>query len=477
MAMASLLPAATIEAIRCLRDVISRRLGLALSERSDEELASILEQRRRARRLDLAAYLRALDEDDVVSSVEIQSLAELVTVGETYFFRNRASFDALRVALESIRFEATENGEVAILSAGASTGEEAYSIAILIQELEAAGKAKWLRARVKAYDLNPRSIATAQAGVYSEWSLREVDSNRKARFFTRQARNRWAVSPTLKSTVDFEQRNLTLATATSHRERFHVIFCRNMLMYFTPDAMQRVIRELHEALVPGGLLFLGHAETLRGRMDGDLEAISTHDTFYYRRKHPHDRPPAPVPVPPPPTLPPLLRVAAPPTLPPPPKPEPKQDPLELLRQERFNEVLVAEDADGVVRAAAQLGLGAFDAAIASATDVLSSNLEHHEPDAHVLLGLAAEHHDRRTKALEHYRAAIYLDPLIAAAHLYLGRLHLRQKENDAAKHILQQALELMKRESDRRVAIFGGGFSREGLIGQCESLLKAIPTP
>src|SRR5262249_52511597 len=141
-----------------------------------------------------------------------------------------------------------------------------------------------------ALDVNPAMLERAARGRYTSWALRETSDELRRRWFQKDARG-FVVDERIRAAVTFERQNLVEASQQVLPDAaYDVVFFRNVVMYFPPDAARAVIERLTRALVPGGYLFLGHAETLRG-LSQDFQLCHTHDTFYYRAK---DAPPSSV---------------------------------------------------------------------------------------------------------------------------------------------------------------------------------------
>jgi chemotaxis protein methyltransferase CheR len=283
-------------------------------------------------------------------------------------------------------------------------------------------------------------------------------------------------------------------------------------MYFTEENARRVVERFSRALTPGGFLFLGHAENLRG-LSQDFELCHTHATFYYQRRTGSARPHAPA------VLPPLPPEAAPRTAlaldwastwletvqrssdriralserraaEPVPAPvlvplAPRLDlslALELLSHERFAEALAVltnlpdtstQDADAVLlRAALHTHCGQISAAESACAEVLA--LDGLNCGAHYLRALCRERQGDTRAAIEHSQIASYLDPSFAMPHLHLGLMARRTGERETAQRELTQAALLLHREEPSRLLLFGGGFSREGLAALCHSELSRL---
>jgi chemotaxis protein methyltransferase CheR len=302
-----------------------------------------------------------------------------------------------------------------------------------------------------------------------------------------------------------------------------VVFCRNVIMYFTDEQAHAAVTRLARSLTPGGYLFLGHAETLRNR-SADFELCHTHGAFYYQR-----RPAAPshiaVPRADPTNAAPELeaawyedihaaservralvdvaldpaqarrasdertaaqanlddRAATPANL---------DEIRELLVEERFSEALAALDrriaarsvstgtahhADrdtAMLRALVLTHSGRFPEARAACADLLA--IDATSAGANYLLALCCDSTGDPDGAAQHAQIAAKLDPSFAMPRVHLGLLARRAGDRDLAARELTRAIDLLEREPPARLALYGGGFSRQALLGMCRAELTAI---
>lgn len=194
----------------------------------------------------------------------IEILASHLTVGETYFFREKASFEALAErVLPALVLSRQRDGDrhLRIWSAGCCTGEESYSIAITITRLipDLTG---W-NITILATDINPHFLEKAIYGEYGEWSFRSTPATIKDSYFVRKG-GRYAILPQIKKLVTFSYLNLaedvypSLVNGTNGMD---IIFCRNVLMYFTTERTARVIENLYHSLIDGGWFVVSPSET------------------------------------------------------------------------------------------------------------------------------------------------------------------------------------------------------------------------
>jgi chemotaxis protein methyltransferase CheR len=504
------------------RGWIAHRLGLQFDDTKLEFLAEVLDRRANKTGLALRPYLDRLEGPDI--NAELQALALELTVPETYFFRHIDQFRAFAdVALPEAQAARAPIRKLSLLSAGCASGEEPYSLAMLVRER---GADQGWSVAIRALDINPAMLAKAARGSYSDWALRETPTTSKRRWF-RSVGKEFELEEGIRTAVAFQEVNLTQENNELWApEKYDVIFCRNVLMYFTPDSEQAMVARLTRSLAPGGHLFLGHAETLRG-LSNDYHLRHTHGAFYYQRKSAqlderhakhkdpqngvsqgtsaqHDaavRSVASIPDPSwtrtwletvqnasdriqalteRPTAESALRGGRTPSGP---MQTAAQLPLvmELLKKERFSDALdllgrlpaeSEQDPDVLLlRAALLTHSGSLNAAENVSAQLLAR--DELNTGAHYLLALCRESAGDGQGALDHDQAAIYLDPGFAMPRLHLGLMARRAGDWEGAQRELSQALLLLKREDASRLLLFGGGFGRESLIALCRAELRS----
>ncbi|MEI9938666.1 MAG: CheR family methyltransferase [Pseudomonadota bacterium] len=490
------------------RAAVALRMGLWFDDAKLEFLATVLDQRLQAQSESPARYLARLERDPDVR-VELREIALELTVNETYFFRHNDQFRAFAEIALPARVEARASvRQLRLLSAGCSSGEEAYTLSILTRE-RLSDRHPPFDVSIRGVDINPRVVARARAASYSSWALRETPEAIQKQYFGVSGRE-YLLSKAIRDSVVFEEENL-VADDSWAPESYDVIFCRNVLMYFTTENAQRVVKRFARALAPGGYLFLGHAENLRG-LSLDFELRHTHATFYYQRKPSLGEMPIAVesmalPVSPPrPALAldwastwldtvqrssdriralttknaePVEPVTAAPHA------TPRLElgrALELLSQERFAEALEvlprasassSKDVDEVLlRAALLTHCGRLDEAERACTELLA--IDGLNAGAHYLRSLCRERSADSRTAIEYSQIAAYLDPSFAMPHLHWGLIARRTGDRSTALRELTQAVLLLERENASRLLLFGGGFSREGLISLCQSELNRL---
>jgi chemotaxis protein methyltransferase CheR len=396
-------------------------------------------------------------------------LAEALTVGETYFFRNREQLAAYtQVALpERMRANAGTQ-QLRILSAACATGEEPYTLAILARE--AIVEPGW-KVAIRGVDINAASLRRAAVGRYTAWALRETSPERRRRWFVGAGRD-MVVDESIRKQVRFDRRNLIVDDAELwHASSYDIVFCRNVLMYFAPETARDVIARIERALVPGGYLFLGHAETLRGVSDG-FDLCHTHETFYYQRAgKPKDQTAWPEAIARASERIRELEQASTPVSVEPPG-DRWREAIALFEREELDAAVQclagshARDAQ-LLRAVVHLQRGNLD-------DVEALLAEPPDAAAHYVLALADEVRGDLDGAFAHHTTATHLDPTFAMPHLQLGLLARRAGDRSAARRALGQALALLETEPSERIVLFGGGFRKDALIALCRGELVRL---
>lgn len=215
---------------------------------------------------------------------EKQRLLEAITINETYFFRNQAQFDALanNVIPELLSSEKRRNkNQIRIWSAASSTGEEAYSMAMIINEL-VLPKYPNLRYEIVGTDINHAVVETAQNGIYKQYSVRNMPPLYLHKYLSLN-NNIYQVKPELKKNVKFKVLNLYDSAAMRMMNRFDVIFCANVLIYFDDESKRKVVSNLYDALNNDGYLFIGYSESLHG-ISKAFKLVSFPKTIGYKKE-------------------------------------------------------------------------------------------------------------------------------------------------------------------------------------------------
>lgn len=197
-------------------------------------------------------------------TTEMTELLNEITIGETFFFRNQPQLDALKKVILPPMIETKLRlpySKIRIWSAGCSTGEEAYTLAILL--MEEAANLKNVKFEIVATDLNDRSLEKARAGIYGEYATRNLSPQLRQKYFTPQADGKLlAVKDNVKAAIQFSRVNLLDDSKMMFMKNMDVIFCCNVMIYFDGAARKKVVQHFYNNLLNKSYLFLGHSESL-----------------------------------------------------------------------------------------------------------------------------------------------------------------------------------------------------------------------
>ncbi|MDW7757680.1 MAG: protein-glutamate O-methyltransferase CheR [Desulfuromonadales bacterium] len=193
----------------------------------------------------------------------LSDLINLVSTNYTYFNREKDHFDYfLQTALPTVlaRLRQENRRDLRVWCAGCSTGEEAYTLLILMHECLGQEYSRW-DAGILATDISQRVLETAAAGVYPEDRIASLPEAWRRKYFRKVSGNQWGVVDALKKEATFRRFNL-MNTQFPFKKPFHIIFCRNVMIYFDQQTRDALVKRFHQSTEPGGYLFIGHSETL-----------------------------------------------------------------------------------------------------------------------------------------------------------------------------------------------------------------------
>jgi chemotaxis protein methyltransferase CheR len=266
------------------RELVRDKSGLELRDNNRASLERAIGQALADTGCRTADTLYCLLADKERGRVPLESFIASLTIGETHFFRNRPQFDALRDHILPELIEARRGvRRLRVWSAGCASGEEPYSVAMLIRQL-LPNLAAW-NVTVLATDINPRAMDKARRGTYGQWSFREVDPEIEKTFFRRFGSER-EVLPEVREMVTFRYLNLVddvYPSLLTNTVGMDLILCRNVFIYFGRATIASVVERLHRALAPDGWLLVGSAEPTQAVGEPLFTAQSFPGTVAHRR--------------------------------------------------------------------------------------------------------------------------------------------------------------------------------------------------
>ena len=382
---------------------------------------------------------------------QIKILASNLTVGETYFFREKRVFEIFAEQILPELIQARRGGEqhLRFWSAACCTGEEAYSLAITLRRTIPDLK-DW-QVTILATDLNSGFLQKAALGEFGEWSFREAPAWLKEQYFECGGGNRYAIRPEIRRMVQFEQLNLaedTFPSLLTDTNAMDVIFCRNVLMYFAPAQAHRAVTQLQRCLVAGGWLALSASETAVAPAR-QLTPVNFDGAILYRKG---ERLPAPAVVP----LPPVVWA------------------MPVVEQPRIPSPAPVPDVQELIQVTRELAnQGRLAEALAAADQLVRG--EKLNPVAHYLRAMILLEQGALPEASKALRQAVYLDHNFVIAHFALGNLARsagRRKEAD--KHFTN-VLHLLDRHQQDDILPESEGLTAGRLAEIVNSMCEEAP--
>jgi chemotaxis protein methyltransferase CheR len=267
-----------------IRDEVYRKLGLYFEDSKVYFIQKRIEKRMEtltvASFADYGFLLRFGDKE----GKEMQALANLITTNETYMFREFEQLQAfadhcLPMVLKPL--EAANDWRLRIWSAGCSSGEEPYTLAIILKEVMHDFRT-W-DIKIKATDIDQVRLEMARRAVYDERSVKEIPPEYFDRHITRLPAGYFGIKPETAKLVELEHLNLSDRMAMRAMRQFDFIFCRNVLIYFDDASRKAVVDHFYNALKPGGFIFLGHSESI-GRISTSFKLLRVGQHLVYRKE-------------------------------------------------------------------------------------------------------------------------------------------------------------------------------------------------
>lgn len=459
------------DAFLTLRRVLARTAGLVFDDARRESMAISVAERMQANGLSaVQGYLNLVDGPGS-DPVERQRLVDAVTIQETHFFRNPPQVRALRhtVLPELVRQAEQAGRPLRVWSAGCATGEEPYSLAMLLREAAPSAQAD-----VLATDVSERALAAARQAVYGRRAVQMATSDQLARFFVERGDGTYGVRPNVSELVSFRHHNLVTDLPPYAAGQVDLVLCRNVTIYFGRDTTRELVRRFARVLRPGGYLFLGHSETLwRVSEEFGLVTLGTGDSaaFVYRRLPATDDgerrsvlPDRRTGVDPTPSAGPDRRRAA------------RRLPAVVdltVREPPASPTVVALSPDRLEEARSSLQCGRYEeaarlAALVAADAPLLA-------DAYYVRGVALASLGRDPEALTDLRKAVYLEPSDGFAHFLLAGVLSRLGDPLAARREYAAAADTLGRRPGDTTAPELGGRSVDELRALCLRLSRPSP--
>jgi len=406
-----------------IEHLLKQKMGLHSSTVGSGTISQAVEQRMRDCSVtDINDYRNIINQ----STTELNALIDTVVIPETWFFRDSNPFAAFSDWVQREWLPGNPTLPLRILSVPCSTGEEPYTLAMCLANCGVDAN----NAQIDAIDISSINIEKANAACYGNNSFRGTDLKFRDRYFD-PADERFQLKDCIRNRVHFEKLNILDQTFIENRASYHVIFCRNLLIYFDRPTQHQAIDRLEQLLTRNGILFLGHSETSL-LLERPFEALELSRSFGFRRvqgtKH-------------------QVATTAPRTAPKQPRGRKPDKPASASplpfagsggksRQPDQNTV-AAEDTDPLQQAFQLADQGHLDEAANLCEALLRQQTR--QADAHYLLGLIREAAGNAAEAERMFRKVIYLNPDHYEALAHLSVICKQQGDTDDAQRFHERA--------------------------------------
>lgn len=486
-------PDLTHEEFSLFQDFIEKSSAIFLDESKQDTMRTALLARTTALNLGSYSEYYTFLKYNPRGEEEFKELLNLLTICETYFFRDNKHYELLKTTiLPQLIKEKEASGDkgIRIWSAGCSTGEEPYSMAITF--LEAMGELLeegWL-VEIFASDVSTKALAHAKKGVYSKWAMRATSKRMTSQYFDEEE-NKYYLKDYIKKMVDFGYFNLIKEPYPLSKmgNYWDIIFCKNVTIYFKPESTKRVIQNFYRSLRANGYLFIGSSESLY-HIDSHFTLVELNKCFLYQKGIKAGRTRIKVEKI---ELPAKMITAATPegqaAIPPPAaesKPvierRPSREEIERLysraesyfQREQFDQALfelmkIIEKTDRhpsthLMIADIYANVGRYADAEAECRHAL--NLDSLLAPAHYLLGIILQKKGEIEESVEEFKKTIFLEPYSPLAHLNLGNIYYDRAEHNKAIKEYQSAIKLLQ-ENGKKDDL-GAGLSKKVLVQTCQ---------
>ncbi|MEM8835205.1 MAG: protein-glutamate O-methyltransferase CheR [Planctomycetota bacterium] len=282
--MTSAVKSMTDSEFKALRDVIYKRSGIAFQDTKKYVLESRLSKRLEELELeDFNQYVQFLSFGPYASD-EFQEMFNRITINETCFFRNEPQLEAFEnIALNELIKARSATKRLRIWSAACSTGEEPYTLAMLVSRTLGVRLSDW-NIEILGTDISEKALNIAEKGEYGQFSFRGVSPLHIKRYFNEE-NGVYRVNDDIKSMVRLDLHNLKETLAARRFGTWDVIFCRNVMIYFDADMKKQCVQLYHDQLADDGYLFIGHSETIRD-LGVPFEPLGIAQAFAYSKQKP-----------------------------------------------------------------------------------------------------------------------------------------------------------------------------------------------
>lgn len=271
---------------KLFRRLINERSGIFLSETKQNFLTIRLNYRMETCKISTFKEYYYYLKYDPKGNEEMQNLINAVAINETHFFRGSDQLNIFKShILPKIMNVKISQGkrQLKLWSAACSTGEEAYSLAMIVNDIVDRAKEQW-DAEITATDISTSALVSARRGVYDDYALRETKLSYLNKYFNQMGTGKYQVKNEIKKMINFGHINLVNSLSTRKINNMDCVFCRNVIMYLDIDSRRRVIENVYRSLNQNdSYLFLGPAENLR-EIENPFQPLNYYGTVIYQKQ-------------------------------------------------------------------------------------------------------------------------------------------------------------------------------------------------
>ena len=449
-----------------LKEYLIDHTGLAYYSDKDAALAESLSKRLATLGLPgCDAYLDFL-RDGSAGEIEMDALIVELTIGETYFFRHREQLEALRLSVipEIIR-KNVDHRRLRIWSVGCASGEEPYSLSILLKDEFKRELAGW-DVSILGTDINRDFLARAREGKFGEWAFRTNTEEFKCRRFQPSGKA-WILNPEYREGITFQYHNLAkhpFPSLVQNISAFDLIVCRNVMIYFSAENCQKIIARFHDCLVEGGWLLLGHSESA-AFSPSPFATVPANGVYLYRRGGATLESG--------PTSPAAPALGTRPAIAP-----PQDSPFGGRSHELPPESpsssppAPASERPDIALARRLADQGDWETAAHVCAALLKE--EKLNAPAYFCHALVLEQLGESAQAEEELRKVLYLDRANALAHYHLGLFLLKKADEQGATRSFQNVLRLLERRDPGEIIVDADGLTAADLGGMATMQLEVL---
>ena len=450
-------------------EMVLQKLGIRLRQQEYARTARIVSERvvKLGNQL-IGTYIRFLDTPG--SADEWDILIDFLTIPETYFFRDQNQCMAFEKFI--IPHILNQKNRIRIWSAGCSTGEEPYTLAIILSET--VKNLKYRDVQIIGTDINPRCLKKAKKGIYERHSFRGVRSDIIEKYFIKKS-GRMKIDNSIRKMVEFKKFNIKLDKGEFFPlvyNNFDVIFCRNVLIYFEKPAINNITAGFSTSLNDSGYLVLGHSET--GHISNrDLRRIRANNAFIFGKNEKIE------------TEKNIYKVAG---------DSPEKAPFlknkkteETKNNDHYNKALLhyfkeeyesagveiesieKKNSAGVkellLKSLVQVNSGELEKAAVTAEKI--KDINEFLPAPYYVLGFIHENRKKYHLAIADYERALFLEPNFFLSYFRLGSLYMKERKKKESVRAFKNALKTIKAEDEEKVKLLSGGFLKKSLEQIC----------